>query len=193
MKRTFHGKDTSWEAYHSIPPGWSLDDVLAQSRALGGRLSYPANIDPSWHRSPSVDWVVYRDTLYRISDGVGDLDPACIELAVRYVLLNFYGSYSGFIRARLARRLKHAPLSDCQKRRLNEHFLSLVVSRSYSKEFKQLAALWTKVIDRPTIEQLQRYVHVRHAVYLGGSEKAWAAVSTGYGWMQKLELAVAAA
>lgn len=56
------------------------------------------------------NWLQYRATLYKIADGLSENDPVCIELAIEYIELNYFGSYSGYIRERLARLLKSANL-----------------------------------------------------------------------------------
>uniref|UniRef100_UPI003752542A hypothetical protein n=1 Tax=Armatimonas sp. TaxID=1872638 RepID=UPI003752542A len=113
---TYGGRfKVSLETYHGVPTGWSKTELIIAHRTLGGSFDIGS---PSWlpDRSPSwlpdrKNWLQYRTTLYKIAEGVRAKDPACIELAVRYIELRYIGSYSGYLRTHLARGLKHASLS----------------------------------------------------------------------------------
>lgn len=109
------GKKIPLEVYHGMPTGWHAEEVFAEHTRLGGTfdLSGPQATEPgapSWMPDRNA-WLQYRETLHRIADGVNVDDPACVELAVRYLELRYIGSYSGYIRSLLSRHLKHATLS----------------------------------------------------------------------------------
>lgn len=149
MVWTHRGQPIPLEIYHGVPAGWYAEEVLVTHRALGGRfdLAGPTATEPGaphWlpERHP---WLQYRAILYRVADGVRAGDGACIELAVRYIELRYIGSYSGFIRERLARALKGADLSPTQAARLDRHFRKLLTERERTVEFREFFRLWRSI------------------------------------------------
>ena len=83
--------------------------------------------------------------LGRVSTGVRANDDACIELAIRYIELNYIGSYSGFIREKLARALKSVLLAPSHSSRLKKHFASLVAEDNCFQEFGEYRKLLKKL------------------------------------------------
>lgn len=147
------------ETYHGVPKGWSKAELLAAHRTLRGSfpIEEPEATEPG---SPAWlpdrrNWLEYRTTLYRIAEGVRVNDAACIELAVRYIELRYIGSYSGFIRARLARGLKNSALTDQQKERLNRVFLGVVERRDYTEEFNEYVKLWQRIVSAKALKILE--------------------------------------
>ena len=133
------------EAYHGVPEGWSKPEIVATYDALNGEFSIevPEATEsgaPSW-LPDRYNWLQYRVTLHRVADGVRLGDPALIELAIRYIELNYFGSYSGFIKERLARALKSQSLSKSQNDRLKQHFRFLVANGQCFQEFKEYRKL----------------------------------------------------
>jgi hypothetical protein len=146
------------ETYHGVPKGWTKLDILAAQRTLRGSydLDCPEATEPgapSW-LPDRWNWLQYRATLYRVADGVRAGDHSCTEIAVRYIILHHIGSYSGFIRARLARALRNATLSMEQKERLNSHFLELVESRNFTEEFSEYVKLWRRIASPDVTRKL---------------------------------------
>ena len=143
-----------------MPAGWYAGDILAEYARLGGTydLRGPDATEPGapgW-LPERYEWLQYRLMLYRIADGVRADDPACVELAVRYILLRYIGSYSGHARSLLSRRLKHATLTPMQKERLRRHFLGLVIKGERSHEFGAYLKLWRTIETRQSLEGLIR-------------------------------------
>jgi hypothetical protein len=137
------------EIYHGVPKGWSKDEIINEYRRLGGTFLINGK-EATEPGTPSFlpdryNWLQYRETLYRISEGVKANDSACIELAIRYIELNYIGSYSGFIRAKLARALKGAILAKSQKKRLRTHFKRLIVSHECFQEFSEYKKLLERI------------------------------------------------
>ncbi len=146
------------EDYYAIPEGWDVDSVLATHASMGGRyvlepLRIPRDFDA---------WFKYRAVLYNVADGVRAQDAACVELAIRFIELPFVGSYTGFVRALLARRLKHVVLSEQQRRRLHQRFAHLVESGQRSHEFKQYLRLWRQIITHEEKDGLMSRVRQQH-------------------------------
>jgi hypothetical protein len=157
-----HGVQLSLGHYHGVPKGWSADILFGRHANLGG--TYPiSDFEIGKWAAPSFmteryEWLRYRQTLYRIADGIRAKDAACAEMAIQYIELNYIGSYSGFIRARLARCLKHADLTKPQKRRLNTHFLKIIIERNYTGEFNEYRALWGRIIDKACIDAVTQHL-----------------------------------
>jgi len=127
--------------YRAIPQGWDEESLVAEHCRLNGtggiRPGLSAGSDP-WHR--------YRQTMYYIAYRVSTGDLASIELAVRFIELHYIGSYAGYIRALLARRLKHARLSREQRARLALHFHGLLAADERCHEFSVYIGLWRRII-----------------------------------------------
>ena len=103
-------------------------------------------------------WLQYRETLYRVADGVSTNDSACIELAIRYIELRHIGSYSGFVRQLMSRRLKHVNLSPQQQIRLHQHFSNLVLGGEHTQEYRDYFKLWRLFITEKQKMELLRDV-----------------------------------
>ena len=157
MVWTHQGIDIPLEIYHGIPSGWSASDLVAEHARLGGvhdisvgRIAGPR---PDWLPQRS-EWLRYRETLYRIADGVSHGDLACIELAVRFIELRYIGSYSGFIREKLARRLRWAEINPDQRLRLHRHLRMLVLRGERTQEFRDYIKLWRVLITGEEREEV---------------------------------------
>jgi hypothetical protein len=156
MAFTHRDQPIPLHVYHGVPKGWYAGEIVTEYLRLGGTSSLLIQQAtepgaPTWLPERN-EWLQYRATLYRVADGIVLGDSACVELALRYILLNYIGSYSGFIRAKMSRRLKHSVLSGEQCDRLHAHFTTLVVNEARSQEFAQYIGLWRRFIT-PT--QLQ--------------------------------------
>jgi hypothetical protein len=137
------------EQYHGVPDGWSKDELVTEHRRLGGNFSIEGE-DATEPGAPAFlpdryNWLQYRETLYRVCDGVRENDDACIELAIKYIELNYIGSYSGFIREKLARALKSVSLSFAHKQRLKIHFEDLIRKNECFEEFGEYKKLLKKI------------------------------------------------
>ena len=147
--RYISSRNVPLEIYHGVPAGWSSSEVIALHQSLGGTFPI-SGADATEPGAPQglpdrYNWLQYRETLRRIGDGVKAGDPACVELAIRYIELDYFGSYSGFIKARFARLLKSHKLSSSQVRRLGIHFSSLVNAGRCFEEFKEYKKLLKKI------------------------------------------------
>ena len=137
--------NTPLELYHGVPKGWTKDDIVLKHRLLGGEVSIEIPVAtepgaPSW-LPDRYNWLQYRATLHKVSDGVSLKDEACIEIAIQYIELNYFGSYSGFIRERYARQLKSQHLSKKQMIRLDRHFQKLIDNNQCFQEFREYSKL----------------------------------------------------
>lgn len=147
------------EVYHGVPPGWGEAELVKAHHELGGvfPINSPIATEPGaplW-LPDRANWLQYRQALYRIIDGIHAHDVACIELAIRYIELRYIGSYSGFIRARMANALKNEDLSSAQKNRLNRLFVLIVRSKDYTEEFNSYAKLWCRIVQPDALKLIQ--------------------------------------
>jgi hypothetical protein len=150
------GQQLTVEHYHGVPVGWAADILFARHKKLGGWFPLSDFMIGPWS-APSFmsqrhEWLRYRTTLGRVALGIRAGDLACVELAVQYIELRYIGSYSGYLRAKLARALKSAELTAKQKQRLDAHFLNIVTERDYTGEWQSYRALWGRFIDRKTLD-----------------------------------------
>jgi hypothetical protein len=137
------------EIYHGVPSEWSKKEMIEEHRRLGGCLSIEG-ADATEAGAPYFlpdrhNWLQYRQTLYRICDGIRKNDLACVELGIRYIELNYIGSYSGFIREKIARALKSIKLSSVYAERLRKHFKKLIEKNECFEEFAEYKKLLNKL------------------------------------------------
>jgi hypothetical protein len=140
MAGTHRGLKVPLAIYHGVPHGWGSHEVVEQHGQLrpAHDLIVPDATEPG---SPPwlpqrKEWLQYRAALYDVALGVAAGDPACTELAVRFIELRYIGSYLGFIREKLARRLANAQLTANQRSRLHRHFEMLVFAQERTQEFR---------------------------------------------------------
>lgn len=93
------------------------------------------------------EWLCYRAVLRNVADGVRSGDDACTEIAVRYIVLAHFGSYSGYLRDRLARALLHAAMTERQKTELLRHSERLKADRTYYSELRSCRKLLSTLRD----------------------------------------------
>ena len=139
--RRLLSRHTPLVQYHGVPAGWSRAEMVARHRGMGG--TYPIGAveatepgAPSW-MPDRYNWLQYRETLYGIARGIKAGDLICVEMAILYIELNYFGSYSGYVRARFARLLKPAHLGKNQIARLKRCFDSLIGAKQFLPEFQE--------------------------------------------------------
>ena len=147
---TISSSNTPLEIYHGVPKGWSKAELIALHNMLGGTFAIEEEEAtepgaPSW-LPDRYNWLQYRATLRRVAKGIKHEDPACIEIAIRYIELNYFGSYSGYLRARFAQLLKPQALSKTQQTRLKNHFDYLVKTKQCFPEFREYNRLRKQLI-----------------------------------------------
>ena len=179
MAGTHRGLKIPLAIYHGVPPGWRSHEVVEQHAQLhpSHELTVPDVTEPG---SPPwlpdrKEWLQYRAVLYEVARGIAAGDPACIELAVRFIELRSIGSYSGFIRERLARRLANAQLNEAQKSRLHRHFEKLVLAQERTQEFRAYAKVWRRIITSTQRTELFVRLEAEH----GEEAAAWLASKLG--------------
>jgi hypothetical protein len=171
---------TPLASYHSVPPGWRSDEIIEQHAQLDPShdLIVPDTREPgapSWlpHRK---EWLQYRAALYEVARGVAAGDPACIELAVRFIELRYRGSYSGFTREKLARKLANAQLTANQQCRLHDHFEKLMFAQERTQEFRAYVKLWRRILTSEQRTEVLVKLEAKH----GAAAAAWLAAKLGH-------------
>ena len=154
----YHGEAIALEIYHGVPSGWRAQEIIEEHVRLGGSFDLKGP-DASEPGAPSwlparYDWLQYRETLRRVADGMVVGDAACVELAIRFIELRYIGSYSGFIRSVLSRRLKHCSLTQAQHERLHAHFSALVIAEDRCDEFRDYLGLWRRLVSPEQVQEL---------------------------------------
>lgn len=180
----YHGRDIPWSDYHGVPAGWEVEKVLALHAQMHGRYPIDPLADPAavaTHRAaPTRDgWLGYRAMLFRIADGVAAKDAACIELAVQFILRHHIGSYSGYVRSLMARRLRHAERLGTQDERLHAHFTAMVVREERCQEFAGYLKLWRVLLDDERCASLSRALD---APGVAAGQRAWLTAALGGRW-----------
>lgn len=159
------GRQLTLAEYHGIPAGWRAEEIAATHAAMHG--TFPITeielgrwAAPAWMPEREA-WLRHMAILNRIAEGVRADDAACVELAVRYIELHHIGSYSGYRRAKLARSLKHAALTELQKTRLNAHFLNRIRERDYTIEVRDYWPVWHRIVDAATADAIAALLATR--------------------------------
>jgi hypothetical protein len=152
------GRERSASRIDYNPAGkWSVASVTARYAALRVQLGGTSDfaLQPRVYTNPGgMTWIY--NIMEGVADGVQRGDQACIELAIGYIEDNIMASYTGYIRERMARSLRRAPLSKSQQTRLANVFLSQLISGNLHKEYREYIRLFRTmgVADfRTTIEK----------------------------------------
>jgi hypothetical protein len=149
VKHLKKSSNTPLAVYHGVPSGWDKEDIVQTYHELNGarRFNPPEATEPgapSW-MVDRYNWLQYRSALREIAKGLKAKDPVCVELAIRYIELDYFGSYSGFLRERFARLLKNSKLTFQQARRLKRHIQFLRDNNQMLGEFREYAKLIKRI------------------------------------------------
>lgn len=97
-------------------------------------VAIPYELEPRTHtNSNGMTWIY--NIMESVADGVKNGEPACVELSVQYIEDNVMGSTTGYIRERMARRLRRANLNERQKARLSFVFMQQLRHEKLLKEY----------------------------------------------------------
>ena len=164
--------------YHGVPAGWRVEEIIVRYKTLHGPLEKLTIDDISpvqsqWTQGQNL-WVGYANALVFIGDGIVRNDHACVELAIDYIILDHFGSGSGYAPSRFARRLKHAQLDKQQKARLCAHFERLCQSRTRRYEFRHYRMLWQRIVPPDewlSLTTIYPFLDTQSAAYLEYSRR----------------------
>ena len=143
---------------------WSVDSVRARYRDLKYRFGGSDDfvLEPRTYANPvGITWVY--NIMDTVADGVRIGDAACIELSIDYLKDNVMGSTTGYIRERMARALKQAELTNGQKQRLSEIFMTQLRHRRILMEFREYSRLFRRIGIEPYREEIESLRNAREA------------------------------
>ena len=128
---------------------WSIDKVMERYRKLSQQLGRTEDFDLQPKSSSQGSKTRVFNIMDSVTDGIEFNDKACIELSVNYIEANVMTSYSGYIRERMARKLRQVELTDNQKQRLATTFIRHLNNRSLYQEYRTYIRLFKSIgIDR---------------------------------------------
>lgn len=125
---------------------WGVADVQDRYRALHRQLGGVDGFAPEprcWTNAAGLTWVY--NIMESVTDGVQLGDAACIELAVGYLEADLMHSGTGYLRERIARALRHAPLGDQQRERLRRLFVGQLRDGRMHKEYREYIRLFRRI------------------------------------------------
>ena len=132
------------DSYYNPPKEWSYESIVSRYLNFNNTAHGDSSISfEGVEKYPEL--IRIKKTLHMISDELKSKDPAAIDISVSFVASPVYFHYSGYIRATMARRLKHCSLNIQQKRTLINGIERLIENRQTSHEFKEIKALYMKV------------------------------------------------
>ena len=133
--------------YYNPPLEWQYESIKNNYLSLVKKLKISEPI--SFFKLERWDGIVQvRETLLEISLGLKRKDSACVEISIRFVISPVYFHYSGFIRERMASRLKHCTLTTTQEGYLVRGVEALIANKKNSCEFKEIKKLYELVKKR---------------------------------------------
>ena len=134
---------SSYRNYY-IPEEWTFFKLrerylhLARVLNVENPMEIPFDLDLSQNE--------YLDRLLNaITIGAKRGDKACIELSVQFVAAQVYFFWSGYTRAKMARLLKSADLTEDQKETLREGIYEILDSMNFGQEVQELIKLIRKI------------------------------------------------
>jgi hypothetical protein len=164
------------------PAEWSFAAVQQRYRrhAAEMRVPVPLLLQPNTWSEGDRQWLypIMTDVIAGAEAG----DRACIELAVELVESSHSQAFGRLLKAKAARALRRAVLSDYQAIRLRRRVLSMLAANAVCREFREYAKLlralglpenWRELCATadPSNPFVQRYVHYfeRHAMVRPGA------------------------
>ena len=148
--------------YHEVPPVWTANHLIE---------TY-ARLVKSFHvRSPRVlgipgpirhALVESRLVLHQLSLGIKANDQACIWLSAQFLASASYFSGSGYLKAAMARRLKHGFLDEQTKDIVRKGILDLWSEGLYRHEWREYHGLLRSVGLGPYRKQFEAILRTCH-------------------------------
>ncbi len=96
-------------------------------------MSFPDDKGPRFRQ--------HIDTLGQLSERIKDNDEAAVAICIDFVISPVMFCYSGYIRARMANRLKSAQLTETQKHQLRKGLLNLFERDDIGIEYREFVKL----------------------------------------------------
>lgn len=142
---------------------WSIEAVKERYSKLRSSLGGVVGFEPSpktYIKRKRLTWVYYN-VMDSVVAGVRLGDKACVQLSIDYIRDNEMYSATGYTRARMARALKSADLSDNQKKELALIFLRQLETGALYQEYREYCRLFRKIGVEPYRREIKRYGKAR--------------------------------
>ncbi|MCL4678969.1 MAG: hypothetical protein KJ017_10320 [Alphaproteobacteria bacterium] len=127
------------ENYYNPPACWQHAALVENYLRLA--KTYKVQSPLSFPEDQGLRFRQHIDTLNRLSDRIKENDAAAISICIDFVITPVMFCYSGYIRARMAARLKAAVLSETQKHHIRKGLLKIFESGDYNFEYNQFVKL----------------------------------------------------
>ncbi len=137
---------------------WSVKSVQLRYRELSLKVGGVGGYYPEPRRYTNqrgASWTY--NIMESIVDGVQLGDKACVQLSIEYIRDNEMSSTTGYIRERMSRALRHAELTNDQKKELAKIFLGMLNTGEIFKEFKEYSRLFKRIGVTPYIKEIELY------------------------------------
>jgi hypothetical protein len=144
-------------ADYNVSGKWSVEEVqkrYASLREATGLAPSGVDLQPRVFRNDGGYAWIYS-VMERVADGLLVGDEACIELSIDYIVDDIFHTTSGYIRARMARRLKHVVLTDAQQDLLRAHFMNLLREGETPHELREYTRLFVRIGPGPHLPALR--------------------------------------
>jgi len=154
------------KTFNFNPTGkWSLESVQSEYRELARRFAVADGFElaPRTYSNSHGTWIY--NIMDSVADGVRLGDGPSLELAIRYIEDDSLDLWSGYIRARMARDLRHVSLSDAQQARLARNFIDRLFYRRVRQEFREYIRLFRVIGVAPYRQELER-LRSTHEAYI---------------------------
>lgn len=133
---------------------WSVESILSRYERYAQRAGAHSELIPRVRTEGTVNWI------YPIMDeviaGIERGDKACIAIGIEFIEEDQHFPFGRILKSNAARALRHAELSQEQVERVRRRVVSLLLSGSFRREFREYVKL-LRVVGMgswwPTIEQ----------------------------------------
>ena len=138
---------------------WSTESVKKryweQSVSLGGVSGFEPT-PKTYTNFNGCTWVY--NVMESVIDGVQLGDFTCVQLCIDYINDDVKAPTTGYTKERMARALRHASLSDKQKKELSEIFIKQLESGKIYKEYREYIRLFKIIGVTPYKEKIQKCI-----------------------------------
>jgi hypothetical protein len=124
---------------------WSCRAIQAYYDQLARRLqvSVHSDLKPKELVSADVHWVY--PVMYRVIEGIGRGDVACIEIGVEFIEEDQTFPFGRILKSNTARALRRAELTESQRERIRKRVMEMLIAGHTPREYRQYAKLARKI------------------------------------------------
>jgi len=124
---------------------WSRKAIQAYYDQLARRfrVAIPSDIRPNELVSVDIHWVY--PVMFRVIEGIGRGDIACIEIGVEFIEEDQTFPFGRILKSNTARALRHVELTAAQKERIRKRVMEMLIAGHTPREYRQYAKLARKI------------------------------------------------